>query len=208
LLIDLSQSMAFGSLGWTKRDYAATLAATVASFLMQQGDAVGLTTFGDRIAEHMPARNRPGHLRRLIAELEKQPVFSGTSLQASLQGVAELLRRRGMVILVSDLLAPVEQLEKQLGMFAVQGHEVVVFHVMDRAEIDFTFGEAAQFRDVEGGAELFIDPQAARAGYLQRLEAHRREVRRVCDQHRVDYRWAPTDAPLETILIEWLASRR
>ncbi len=207
ILLDMSKSMAFGTAGWTKADYAATLAATIASFLMQQGDAVGLTTFGERIAEHMPARNRPGHLRRIIAELEKKPVFDGTSLQASLQGVADLLRRRGMVVLVSDLLAPVEQLKKQLGLFAVQGHEVVLFHVMDRAEIDFTFAEAAQFQDIEGGSELFVNPAAARDSYLRKLNEHLKAVRRVCDEHRVDYRFAPTDGALDTLLLEWLVSR-
>jgi len=112
LLLDQSKSMSFGSGGFSKEDYAATLVATLSYFLMQQGDAVGLTTFGERIAEHIPARNRPGHLRRLLTELERKPAFKGTSLQASLQGLAELLRRRGMVRAgVGPALAPARQLE-------------------------------------------------------------------------------------------------
>jgi uncharacterized protein (DUF58 family) len=207
LLIDQSRSMAYGSGPITKHDYAATLAATLAMFLSQQGDAIGLTTFGERIGEHMPPRNRPGHLRRMIAELERAPTFSGTSLQASLEGVAGLLRRRGMVVIVSDLLAPVDQLERQLALLSVQGHEVVLFHVMDRAEIDFNFGDAAQFRDMEGGQVQFIDPAHARARYLEKLEAHRLAARQLCERLRVDYRWTPTDAPLDGVLLEWISKR-
>ncbi len=207
LLLDMSRSMGFGSTGWRKADHAATLAATLAYFLMQQGDAVGLTTFGERLEEHIPARNRPGHLRRLLTELEKTPALRGTSLQGPLQQLTELLRRRGMVVLMSDLLAPVEHLEKQLGYLATQGHEVLLFHVMDRAEIDFTFDEAAQFLDLESGTQLFVDPRSARASYLDKLQAHLQSVRRMCERHGVDYRFTPTDEPIEGVLLQWLASR-
>jgi uncharacterized protein (DUF58 family) len=208
VLLDMSKSMGFGTGGYSKADYAATLAATLASFLMQQGDAVGLTTFGERIVEHIPARNRPGHLRHLMTELEKKPAFTGTSLQASLQQLAELLRRRGMVVLVSDLLTPVEQFEKQLGYLSTQGHEVVVFHLMDRAEKDFTFDEAAQFYDSESGSELFINPSAARESYLKRLGAHLEAVKRVCDGHRADHRLVVTDEALGQVLLKWLGGRK
>lgn len=208
LLLDMSRSMGFGSKGWRKADYAATLIATLAYFLMQQGDAVGLTTFGERIEEHLPARNRPGHLRRLMTELEKTPALRGTSLQGPLQQLSEMLRRRGMVVLVSDLLAPVEHLEKQLSYLATCGHEVALFHVMDRAEIDFTFTEAAQFHDAETGNHLFIDPAVARAGYLEKLSVHLQSIRGMCEKHGVEYRFAPTDQPLDGVLLEWLSSRR
>ncbi len=207
ILLDHSRSMGFGSGSYTKHDYAATLAATLACFLMQQGDAVGLTTFGERIDQHLPARNRPGHLKRMLTELEKRPVHTGTSLQGPLQQLTDLLRRRGMVVLISDLLAPVEHLQRQLGYLATQGHEVALFHVMDRAEIDFTFTDAAQFVDTEGGDTLFIQPAAARPGYLAKLQAHLLAVRQMCETHRVDYRWMPTDAPLDGALFEYLSRR-
>ena len=208
LLLDHSRSMSFGSGTYTKHDYAATLAATLGCFLMQQGDAVGLTTFGERIDQHLPARNRPGHLKRLLTELEKRPNHSGTSLQGPLQQLTDMLRRRGMVILVSDLLAPVEHLQKQLGYLATQGHEVALFHVMDRAEIDFDYADAAQFVDAESGQELFIQPGVARAQYQEKLNAHLVAVRRMCEQHGVDYRWMPTDKPLDGALFDYLSTRR
>ena len=207
LVIDHSQSMRFGSAGFSKADYAATLAATLATFLMKQGDAAGLTTFADGIEEHLPARNRPGHLRRLITELERPAKASGTSLEVSIGQLAELLRKRGMICLVSDLLAPVEFLEKQLGLLGAMGHDVVLFHVMDRAEIDFTLTHAGHYRDLETGAEVFIDPAQARADYLTRLQNHRTRVRQSCERHGVEYHWCPTDEPLEAILFDFVKQR-
>lgn len=207
LVVDHSRSMQFGSGPLTKADYAATLAATLALFLMQQGDAVGVTTFGEALQEHLPPRNRPGHLRRLMLELEKPAPAGGTALDLSVRQLADLLRKRGMICLVSDLLAPVETLERQLALLGAMGHDLVLFHVMDRAEIDFSFDKAAHFRDAETGQERFVDPAAARAAYLENLQAHREFIRRACERQGIEYHWAPTDTPLEQVLFEFLSKR-
>ena len=199
--------MQYGSGPLTKADYAATLAATLALFLMQQGDAVGVTTFGESLQEHLPPRNRPGHLRRLMLELEKPAPAGGTALDLSVRQLADLLRKRGMICLVSDLLAPVETLERQLTLLGAMGHDLVLFHVMDRAEIDFSFDKAAHFRDAETGAERFVDPAAARAIYLENLQAHREFIRRACERQGIEYHWAPTDTSLEQVLFEFLSKR-
>ncbi|MBL9117434.1 MAG: DUF58 domain-containing protein [Verrucomicrobiaceae bacterium] len=204
-LLDHSRSMQFGSMaGLRKSDYAATLVATLSYFLMQQGDAAGLSTFGQHLDEHIPPRNRPGHLRRLLVELEKPSAHATTALATSLASITDLLRKRGLVMLVSDLIAPVEHLESQLGLLAARGHDVVLFHIMDRAEVDFTFTEAAQFRSLEGGSQLFVDPAAARAGYLERHGAHLKKIRDVCNRHGIRYQAAITDVPLEKLLLDYL----
>lgn len=207
LVVDHSRSMQFGSGPLTKADYAATLAATLALFLMQQGDAVGVTTFGPSLQEHLPARNRPGHLRRLMLELEKPAPAGATALDLSVKQLADLLRKRGLICLVSDLLAPVDRLEKQLGLLGAMGHDVVLFHVMDRAEIDFTFPKAAHFRDAETGTERFIDPTTARETYLNRLNVHRDLIRRLCERQGIEYHWTPSDQPLESVLFDFLSAR-
>jgi uncharacterized protein (DUF58 family) len=207
LVVDHSRSMQFGSGPLTKADYAATLAATLALFLMQQGDAVGVTTFGPSLQEHLPARNRPGHLRRLMLELEKPAPAGATALDLSVKQLADLLRKRGLICLVSDLLAPVDRLEKQLGLLGAMGHDVVLFHVMDRAEIDFTFPKAAHFRDAETGTERFIDPATARETYLNRLNVHRDLIRRLCERQGIEYHWTPSDQPLESVLFDFLSAR-
>lgn len=207
LVVDHSRSMQYGLGGVTKASYAATLAATLALFLMKQGDAVGLTTFGQRLAEHVPARNRPGHLRRLLLELEK-PIAEGTSsMDVPLGQLAELLRRKGVVCLLSDLLAPVEKLERQLALLGAMGHDVILFHLMDRSEIEFQFDDPALFEDVESGTKRFINPDAARAGYLARLGVHLAAVRKACDRAGVEYQWCPTDEPLEQTLFRFISSR-
>lgn len=207
LVVDHSRSMKFGSGPMTKADYAATLAATLALFLMQQGDAVGVTTFGPSLQEHIPARNRPGHLRRLMLELEKPAPAGATALDLSVKQLADLVRKRGVICLVSDMLAPVEKLERQLGLLGAMGHDVVVFHVMDRAEIDFRFDKAAHFRDLETGAERFIDPTVSREIYLNRLNVHRDFIRRACERQGIEYHWTPTDTSLEQVLFDFLSVR-
>ena len=143
---------------FSKSEFAATLAATLAYFLSQQGDAVGLTTFDEKIQEFLPARNRPGHQRRLMLLLENPADGRATAFGEPLQRVAEMHSRRGMFVLVSDLLAPIDELESRLGYLRARGNDLVVFHTLDPRELDFDFGSAAQFTDLESGARHFIDP--------------------------------------------------
>lgn len=207
LVVDLSQSMTYGSGPMTKAEYAATLAATLALFLMQQGDAVGVTTFAQGLAEHVPARNRPGHLRRLMLELEKPVKPGGTALDLSVGQLAELLQKKGLVVLMSDLLAPIERLEKQLAWLGAMGHDVILFHLMDRAEIDFTFEDPALFEDAESGVERFVSPAQAKQGYLERLASHCAAVRSSCERAGVDYYWCPTDVAMEVALFDFISKR-
>lgn len=208
MLVDQSQSMAFGSGDYSKAEYASTLAATLSFFLMGQGDAVGLATFDEKPDQAIPARNRPGHLRRLMLQLERAPRGTGTDLVAPLKSLSEMIRRRGIFVLISDLLAPIEQLESHLGYLAAAGHDLVIFHTLDRAELEFTFDRATHFRDIETGQDLYIDPEAARSGYLKRLNAHLEALRGICDRNRIDYRLVPTDQPLELSLFDFIRNRK
>src|SRR5690606_6361387 len=108
----------------------------------------------------LPARYRPGHLRRLMVLLEHPVAGTATDLVAPLQRIAELITKRSVVVLVSDLLAPVEPLEAQLGALISRGHEVVLFQLLDPAEATFDFQEPALFEDVESGRQLYVDPAA------------------------------------------------
>src|SRR3954454_16202142 len=114
LLADHSRSMEYGSQGYTKAQYAATLAATLAHFLYLQGDAVGLLTFNDEVGEYLPARHRTGHLRHLMLALEKPAMGKSTNLAAPLKRIVEIIRKRGVIVVISDFLAPTENLESDL----------------------------------------------------------------------------------------------
>src|SRR5688500_8990196 len=126
ILVDLSRSMAYGSLPYTKVEYARTAAATLAYFLAMQRDAVGLVTFDQHIADYLPPRYRPGHLHRLMVCLERATGGTSTDLSTPLEQVAATVRKRGMVVLISDLLAPTDALRERLGYLRSQGHEVIL----------------------------------------------------------------------------------
>jgi uncharacterized protein (DUF58 family) len=207
LLVDQSRSMGFGSLPYTKAQYAATLAATLACFLDGQGDAVGLMAFDTAIRAYLPPRHRPGHLRRLMHHLDAPAAGPGTDLRAPLQRVAQMLTRRSMLILISDLLAPIDRLSADLGYLRARGHEVVVFQPLDPAEMTFAFDGPAHFEDVESGRRLYIDPAAARQSYQARLHAHLDAVATICAHLGIDHHRFTTDRPLEMALFDYLSGR-
>ncbi len=210
LLVDQSRSMSYaGQSGFSKSDYAATLAATFAYFLMGQGDAVGLVTFDEKLDQFVPARNRPGQLRRLMGHLEvsKEQGGRGTDLIGPLKKVAELVRKRGLMMLISDLLAPIEELEVHLGHLAAAGHDLVVWQVLDRSELEFGFEQASHFRDAESGQDVYIDPDLARESYLEKLQAHLDEVKGICERNGIDYRLVATDEPLDRVLFDFVSMR-
>jgi len=207
LLVDGSRSMAYGSLAWTKAEYAATLAATLAYFLHQQGDAIGLLTFDETIRDYLPARHRRGHLRQVMLTLEKPAGGRATDLTAPLKRIVELVRKRGLMIFISDLLAPIETLEKNIGSLVASGHDVLLFHLLDPAEKTFNFDKASLFRDVESERDLYIDPTMARKDYLRKLDAHTAAAKQICEHLGVGYHALSTDTPLELALFDFLRAR-
>ena len=207
LIVDRSKSMTYGSGEYSKADYASTFAATLAFFLMGQNDAVGLTTFDTKVDQHIPARNRPGQLRRILLRLEGAPSGEGTDLGAAMKGLQDIIRKRSFIVLMSDLLAPIEELEKRIGYLAAGGHDIVVFQILDPREMDFAFSKATHFRDPESGRDLYIDPDAARSGYLNKFNAHLEALRVLCAKHGAVYRPVSTDEPLERVLFDFVTSR-
>ena len=207
LLSDQSRSMDYGSVGYTKAEYASTLAATLAYFLYLQGDSVGLLSFDQQIREYLPARHCTGHLRHLMLALEKPGSGQATDLGAPLKRIVQVVRKRGLIILLSDFLAPLEQFEQNLNMLAACGHEVLVIQVLDPAELSFDFKNPAMFQDAESGRILFIDPGAARKEYLRKLEAHGAALRASCLRLGVSWLSLATNRPLELVLFDFLRER-
>jgi uncharacterized protein (DUF58 family) len=207
LVLDSSRSMGYRSGAYSKGEYARTAAATIAYFLSLQRDAVGLLTFEDRITEYIPPRHRPGHLRRLMATLEREPEGKATDLAAPLEEIAATVRKRGLIVLISDLLAPADPLKTRLGYLRSRGHDVVVLRILDPAEVGFDFAAPAMFRDAESGRELYVDPGEARESYLRRFSAHAAEVERACVDLGVEFRPITIDRPMELVLFDFLRAR-
>ncbi len=207
LLVDQSRSMGYGSLTYAKAEYAKTAAATLAYFLIRQRDAVGMMAFDERVTQYLPARYRPGHLHQLMIGLDQALGGRSTNLGAPIDRMAQLASKRGVIVLISDLLAPVETLQADLGLLRSRGHEVMVFRVLDPTELDFQFRDPALFQDIESGRELYVDPSAAREGYLKRFREHAGAIQRACNALAIDFYQFSTDRPLELALFDFLNAR-
>ena len=212
VVVDTSKSMGYGAgssktVGHAKHEYARTLAATLAYFLHQQRDAVGLLLFDEEVVDYAPPRHRPGHLRRLMAMLQHEPRGHATDLAKPLEQIAQMVRKRGLVVLISDLLADPDVLRTKLGYLRSRGHDVVVFRVLDPAELTFSFGEASIFEDLETGRRIYIDPEAAREQYLERFRAHAAHLDKICRELGVDFVECTTERPLELSLFDLLRTR-
>ncbi len=207
LVVDQSQSMAYGTPGWTKADYAATLAATLARFLHLQGDAVGLLSFDEGLRDYLPAKQRAGHLRQIIIALDKPAGGGSTDLIKPLQRITEIVRKRALMVLISDFLTPLDDLERHLLSLTASGHETVLFQVLDPSEQTFGFSAPSVFEDVESGQTLFVDPAAARAGYLERFAAHQAALGEICRKLGSAFHILSTTQPLEGALTEFFHDR-
>lgn len=207
LLVDQSRSMDYGSTGYTKAQYAATLGATLAYFLHLQGDAIGLLTFDEKVREYLPARHRSGHLRQLMLALDRAGSGTGTDLVAAVDRIASLVRKRGLVTLISDFLTPLDVLRPKLVALAACGHEIDVFQVLDPAELNLGIARATRIEDMETGTAIYVDPSRARDDYGRRLEMHLRELRTMCGNLGAGYHLLSTAEPLGTALFEYLQQR-
>lgn len=205
--LDASRSMDYGSGSYTKLDYARTASATLASFLSSQRDAVGLLRFDDDVREYLPPRHRPGHLRRLLALLDAPAGGSDTALEPPLERIAATVRKRGVILLISDFLSPLDHLKIHLSYLKSRGHDVLVWRILDPAELDFPFEEASQFLDLESGREFYVEPDAARAEYRRRFQLHAEAVAEACRDLGIEYTSLTTDRPLEMVLFELIHAR-
>lgn len=207
LLVDQSRSMTYGSVGYAKSDYARTLAATLAWFLNGQGDAVGLFTFAERVRDYLPARHRHGHLRQIMHALENESEGRETNLGEPLRRVTELARKRGLIVMISDLLAPIDELDRNLGRLTAAGHEMVIFQVLDPNELTFDFNRAMLFQDVESQKDIYLDPETVRAEYQRKLQAHGLGVEGVCRKLGFAFHRVVTNQPMDIALFNFLQSR-
>lgn len=208
LLVDVSASMEYGSGPLNKYEYACTLAASLAYLLLRQQDAVGCVAFDDSIRAAVPLRTRRNHLSAVIQSLDVNRPQKKTDLGRVLSEAAETYPRRGMMILISDLLADREEIFRGLRQLRAQGHDVLVFHVMDDDELEFPFTGSTRFEGMEQLGHIICNPRALRQGYLAALSEHMDEVRSACAQGGIDYALLPTSRPLDAALAAFLCNRR
>lgn len=205
VLLDASRSMGYSSGGVSKLDYARFLAASLAYFSNGQRDRVGIATLDDEVRDFVPCSAK--HLNLLLHTLDRLEAGGGSGLQAPLLRLADRLRRRGIVVLISDLYEEPERVVQALTPLRAEGHDVIVFHVLDPAELDFPFDQSASFVDSETGDQLPVVPAAMRARYRAMIEAHSQELSRSLRENRMDYVLLNTAQPLDVALFHYLTSR-
>ena len=208
LVVDSSSSMNYASDGMSKFDYGSTLAASLAYLLLKKQDAVGLITFSGKIEKMIPPKATHDHLFAILKELEDARPEGETAAASVLQALAASLKRRGLVILISDLLDKPEEVAKGLKQLRARGSEVIVFHLLDREELQFPFKEPSLFQDMEEDLNILTDPQAIRSAYLDTLRSLTHEYRQVCVSHRIDYSLLDTSLGLDRALVRYLTWRQ
>src|SRR3990172_3370752 len=207
LLVDLSASMSYASGAMSKLDYASTAAAALAYLLLRQQDALGCVAFDESVRQTVPLRTSTGHLTTIVRALSVAEPRDKTDLSSVLTQVAENYPRRGMMVLLSDLLVEPEDLLRGLRRLRQRGHDVLVLHVLDDDELDFPFSGPARFEGLETDLQLSCNPRALRAGYLAALEDFLAVVRRGCARDRIDYALVRTSDPLDAALVAFLSHR-
>jgi uncharacterized protein (DUF58 family) len=213
MLVDVSASMQYGNGPLNKYEYASTVASSLAYLLLRQQDAVGCVPFDESARTKVPLRSKRTHLHSIIDALNVSTPRDKTEMYGILKEVAETYPRRGMMVVISDLLAEKHGsidrsgMMKGLRMLRQRGHDVLVLHVMDDDELDFPFTGPTRFDGLELDEFLNCNPRALREGYLQALNTFLEEIRRACAKETIDYKLIRTSDPLDAALATFLSNR-
>jgi len=209
LLLDTSESMCYQSdaAPMSKLEYARCAAAALAYLILNQQDSVGLVTFDREIRSLVRAGSNPSHIKQLLHVMEQSPGERKTATGPVFHELAERLKKRGLVIVLSDLFDDVDAMIAGLKHFRHRRHEVIVFHVLDPAESEFPFQQTTLFKGLEQMPNVVVEPRALRKAYLEEFGNFVRRLKRGCRMHRIDYVPLRTDQSLEVALSSYLASR-
>ena len=207
ILFDTSASMGYASRTVSKLQYAQFLASSLAFLGVRQHDSVGLIAFNEAVVERVPALSRAGHLRTMLGVIERLEAKRGTAISAQLHRTAEVLNRRGLLILISDLYDDPQQITEGLEHLRFRGNDVIVFHLLDRQELDFDFDEAVVLEDSETEEQLHVIPEALRDEYLRVMQNHIAAIREGASRNRTDYELLKTSEPLDVALSSYLNRR-
>ena len=208
LIIDQSNSMAYSSHNITKLEYSKILAASFSYMLIKNQDAVGMYLFDSKVKKSIMPRSTRSHLSVLLSEMEKISPQKDTNIARALHECADKTNKKGLVILISDLMDDQEEVLMGLKHFLYKGHEVIVFHILDPKEINFDFDERVRFKDLELGTDIITDPRQIKKTYQQNMQKFIHFYRKNCGKNRIDYIQISTDQPLDSALTEYFAKRK
>lgn len=208
IVLDTSGSMGFASKGKvTKLDYGRRIAASLGYLAAQQGDAVGLSLAADQIIQNIPARRSAPHLKVIFDTLERAKAQGETHLPAILDELAETVRQRALVVVISDFFVDPVLLKRSFEHLRFRKHDVAAFHLLDQQEIEFTFGRPVRFVDMEGNTSLFVEPNEIADRYQRALQNYLDQVQRITLETSVDYHRVVTSESYEHPLMRFLVGR-
>lgn len=207
LILDCSRSMAYRQRGIRKLEYGQFLAASLGYFAFKQRDGVGFIAYDDRVREFVPARGSIGHLNTVLHAIEGTHAAERTEFLKPLADVADRLRRRGIVIVISDLYDEAARVMDGLRRLSYRGNDVIVFHLLDPAELDFDFTGSAEFVDMETGAEMHVVPELLKPEYRRIVSDQISYFEKECQKDRIDYALLDTGSPLDHALFTYLLRR-
>jgi uncharacterized protein (DUF58 family) len=205
VLLDVSKSMGYGSRGVTKLEYASMLAGCLTYLVHRQRDRVGLVAFDDEIVEHVPPSAK--HMDVVLHTLDKLTTRGPGSLRAPLHKMAEHFGRRGLLVLISDLYEDPDVVLEAVGPLRFRGNDIIVFHILDPAELDFTFDQPSAFEDLESGVQIPVVPDALAEQYRSLVRAHIDGLQERFSGSRIDYYLVNTSSPLDHALFSYLTTR-
>lgn len=207
LVVDASESMLFSSGSVSKFDYGCIVAASLAYLLLKQQDAVGMIVFDEAIRAQIPARTQRSQLNALLSTLDVQNPKNKSDIFGVLKKIADAQSQKGMIILISDLFVPREPLFRGLKLLRYRGHDVLIFHILDDEELDFTYSGTTKFEGMEAAGDLLCDPKSLRDGYQEAMTAFREEVRRECARQVIDFQTIRTSESVDAVLRHYLNHR-
>ncbi len=208
ILLDVSGSMAYGTGDQTKFEYGCRLASMIAYLMVRQQDMVGLVTFDEAIRDHLPPGSTAMHLDRLFTRLEDVTPGNVTAVSKTFHDLAEKIARRGLIIIISDLYDEPAEVMRALRHFRHKKHQVIVFHVLDQAEVDLPFNQLLTFVDMETEEKLQIDAKFIREEYKRQVDEFLARYRSDCSDSAIEYVVATTQTPYDVMLRSYLASRQ
>ena len=207
VVVDSSGSMGYGSTGITRIEFARRIAGTLAFLACRQGDAVGISCVAESVVRNLPPRRNPAHLRLVLDALEEVRPQGASRLPQVLHEIAETVRQRALVVILSDLFMEPEELAGALGHLRFRRHDVALFHLLDPQEIRFDFRRPTRFLDMEGGSPLFADPLDIADRYMQALETYLGSLKKIGMEQGLDYHRTLLDEDYEKVLARFLVSR-
>ncbi len=208
ILLDTSESMKYASPGSiSKLEYACYIAASLTYLLIRQQDSVGMVLFDNKVKKFVPASASPAHLRLLLHELKQIVPEQRTDTGSILHDLAERIKRKGLVVILSDLFDDPDKLLSGLQHFRHRRHEVIIFQILDDFETSFPFDNMTLFEGYEGWQELLCDPRSLRKGYIEEYQAFNEKMKRGCRNSKIDFVPVSTKHPLDVVLSAYLAAR-